>query len=144
MNRVLMGIEHSLFCRDETMLFEIGLFILLGMICQFVGTIVLAFQSSPLDVRPLAVAVVVCFATSIPPIIAWHTSFARKNPAALPLVTVGWRMGLLLVVLAVSAATKWPSHISFCFSLLGCYFPFLLLESSLSMRRIRLETRNRG
>ena len=123
------------------MRFEIGSFLLLGIICQAIGTIVLAFQSSPFDLLPVAIAVVVCLATSIPPIIIGHASFARKYPAILPLITVGWRMGLLLVAILLSAATKWPSHISFCFSLLGCYFPFLILESALSIRRIRLETR---
>jgi hypothetical protein len=97
--------------------------------------------SPPLDTRPLSLAVIACFLASIPPIVVRHTAFARKNHAAMPLATVGWRMGVLFVAIALSAATKWPLHILFCLSLLGCYFPFLVLESALSIRRIRLDSR---
>lgn len=123
---------------------EIGLFIVLGVLCQIVGTIVLSLQNPPLDSKPLTMAVIACFLTSIPPIVVRHTTFARKNPAAMPLATVGWRMGVLFIALALSAATKWPIHILFCQTLLGCYFPFLVLESALSIRRIRLESRPQG
>ncbi len=120
---------------------EIGLFILLGVFCQLIGTIIITFLSPSSDRMPLAIAVVISLATSIPPIVVRHTAFARKNPAAMPMATVGWRMGVLLLAIVLSAATKWPSHKLFCATLLGCYFPFLILESALSIRRIKLDTR---
>ncbi len=123
---------------------EIGLFILLGIFCQLIGTMILAFLSPSSDRMPLTIAVLISLATSIPPIVARHSAFARNNPAAMPMATVGWRMGVLLFTVALSAATKWPSHKLFCATLLGCYFPFLILESALSIRRIKLDTRSRS
>jgi hypothetical protein len=67
----------------------------------------------------------------------WTTGvFARRFPVASVLLTVGIRMITTGGMAAVSAATKWTEHKTFCFCLLGCYFSFFVLESAFSIARI--------
>ena len=54
-------------------------------------------------------------------------------------VIMGFRFSVLLAALAISTATKWQHHNSFCNCLLGYYFPFLILQSALLIRKQSLQ-----
>ncbi len=80
-------------------------------------------------------ALSVCLVSSVGPVV-WH--FGDMNAAQSDLsilFSVGFRFSLLLGALAISTATKWPHHNSFCNCLLGYYFPFLLLQSASLVRQ---------
>jgi hypothetical protein len=77
----------------------------------------------------------------LPPFLLRFTQFAKRNQSAMPLVSVGWRTGVLVCAILLSAATKWPLHFFYCFCVLGCYFPFLLLESALSIIKVQQDSR---
>ncbi len=124
------------------MLREIGYILALALACLVVAGLIFGIVQPSASLLPIVLAVGVCLAASIVPVFVQHSEFARENPVATTFMTVGWRMGLLLVAILLSAATKWQHNISFGLSLLGCYFPFLALESCLAIRRIRLESRS--
>ena len=60
--------------------------------------------------------------------------FMPMNPVISTLGTTALRFLTVLMVAGVASATKWNNSNSFAYSLLGCYFIFLLLESCLSIR----------
>lgn len=93
---------------------------------------------------PLFLAISVCFVASVGPIVFNHTDWAIRNPGVGPLLTIFWRMSWILIAVVVSAATKWHDNKTFLLSMVGCYFPFLLLESTLSIRRTSRFDRLRG
>ncbi len=79
-------------------------------------------------------ALSVCLSSCVVPVV-WQ--FGSKNIAQSDLsilLTMGVRFSVLLGALAISTATKWQHHNSFCNCLLGYYFPFLLLQSALLIR----------
>jgi hypothetical protein len=72
----------------------------------------------------------------------WSTGrFPKSFPVASVLLTVTWRLMATGGMAAISAATKWPHHKTFCFWLLGCYFSFFVLESAFSIARARFLSR---
>jgi len=79
-------------------------------------------------------ALAVCLSSCVGSV-AWQ--FGNNNIAQSDLsilLTMGFRFSVLLGALAISTATKWQHHNSFCNCLLGYYFPFLLLQSALLIR----------
>jgi|GEM_PF-940385 len=60
--------------------------------------------------------------------------FMPMNPVISTLGTTGLRSLTVLMLAGMASATKWNNSNSFAYSLLGCYFIFLLLESCLSIR----------
>ena len=60
--------------------------------------------------------------------------FMAMNPVISTLGTTGLRSLTVLMLAGMTSATKWNNSNSFAYSLLGCYFIFLLLESCLSIR----------
>ncbi len=58
----------------------------------------------------------------------------RRAPVVSTLMTITFRMLVMLGALGFVAATKWPHRNSFAWTLLGCYFIFLILESAFSIR----------
>lgn len=60
--------------------------------------------------------------------------FMPMNPVISTLGTTALRFLTVLMVAGIASATKWNNSNSFAYSLLGCYFIFLLLESCLSIR----------
>ncbi len=108
--------------------------------CLAVGGIVQWLSGSRFAMGFTGIGVAVCLAASLPPL--WLRSILVKPEVAtfLPILTMCWRSGVVLMPIVVAAATKWANLYSFSLTLLGCYFPFLVLESALSIRRIRSES----
>ena len=80
-------------------------------------------------------ALSVCLVSSVGPVV-WHFGNANASQSDLSiLLTMGFRFSLLLGALAISTATKWQHHNSFCNCLLGYYFPFMLLQSASLIRQ---------
>lgn len=117
------------------------LFLSVTLLCQVVGSMVIQIWYPKEGSWPLVMANLACLTSSLPPFLLRFTRFAKKNGAAMPLVSVGWRTGVLVCAILLSAATKWPLHFFYCFCLLGCYFPFLLLESALSIIKVQQDSR---
>lgn len=78
-------------------------------------------------------ALMVSATVSAAPMIWRRMPFGIQMPLASSLMTITFRMLLMVGVLGMVAATKWSHRNSFATSLLGCYFIFLTLESALSI-----------
>lgn len=64
----------------------------------------------------------------------WTTgAVAHRFPVFGALMNVNWRIGTIAGLALVVSATKWPQGNSMCLYLVGYYFPFLVLESALSI-----------
>jgi hypothetical protein len=84
--------------------------------------------------RVVFMAIAVCNLATIPPVVMSSSLNAPQFAATKPLLATAWRMLTLIGVIMVWYATKWlPSEFN-AKCLLGCYFPFLLLESVLSIK----------
>lgn len=62
-------------------------------------------------------------------------SRSAKAMTLIPIAIALWRVLVVVAAVVIARATKWPNYYFFVECLLGCYFPFLVLESSLSIRR---------
>jgi hypothetical protein len=110
---------------------ELAAYCALGVAC-WVGTWIFIGGGAFEEYAILALAV--CLASCVGSLV-WQ--FGHKNIAQSDLsilLTMGFRFSVLLGALAISTATKWQHHNSFCNCLLGYYFPFLLLQSALLIR----------
>lgn len=64
----------------------------------------------------------------------WTTgTLAVRFPVFATLMNVTWRIFTIAGFALVVSATKWPQGNSLCLYLVGYYFPFLVLESCLSI-----------
>lgn len=64
----------------------------------------------------------------------WTTgSLAAQFPVFATLMNVSWRIFTIAGFAMVVSATKWPQGNSLCLYLVGYYFPFVVLESVLSI-----------
>jgi len=64
----------------------------------------------------------------------WTTGrMADRYPVFGALMNVNWRIGTIAGFALVVTATKWPQGNSLCLYLVGYYFPFVVLESALSI-----------
>lgn len=64
----------------------------------------------------------------------WTTgSLAVRFPVFATLMNVSWRIFTIAGFALVVSATKWPQGNSLCLYLVGYYFPFVVLESCLSI-----------
>ena len=68
----------------------------------------------------------------------WTTgTLAVRFPVFATLMNVTWRIFTIAGFALVVSATKWPQGNSLCLYLVGYYFPFLVLESCLSIFHLR-------
>ncbi|MCY3005948.1 MAG: hypothetical protein NTV29_08215 [Planctomycetota bacterium] len=68
----------------------------------------------------------------------WTTGrMADCYPVFGALMNVNWRIGTIAGFALVVSATKWPQGNSLCLYLVGYYFPFVVLESGLSIYHLR-------
>lgn len=64
----------------------------------------------------------------------WTTGgMAERFPVFATLMNVSWRIFTIAGFALVVSATKWPQGNSLCLYLVGYYFPFVVLESCLSI-----------
>ena len=64
----------------------------------------------------------------------WTTGgMAERFPVFATLMNVSWRIFTIAGFALVVSATKWPQGNSLCLYLVGYYFPFVVLESFLSI-----------
>ncbi len=108
-------------------------------LCLVVGGLLMPWAASmgvPISWQDLFQGLFWGILGAIVPLLLRYTRFGRENGAAMPILTVLWRFGVVAVAVLSAAATKWPLDKSFAASLLGCYFPFVILESALSIRNI--------
>jgi hypothetical protein len=85
----------------------------------------------------VAMAIMVCNAATIPPVLMSSGVRDPKLATTMVLFTTIWRLGTVVAVLIFWAATKWPHSEFAAKCLVGCYFPFLLLESWHSIRHTK-------
>jgi len=110
---------------------EILAYVALALLCWMTTWIIIGDRA---DANYSLLALTVCLVSSIGPVV-WQFGDAASAQSDLSiLIAVGFRFSLLLAALAISTATKWQHHNSFCNGLLGYYFPFLLLQSALLIR----------
>lgn len=119
---------------------EIVCTLTLAAITVSVGFIFEAVFGLPHIFRHSLLGTAICLVASLPPL--WLRTWAEtpENGVGFPILTVGWRSAVVLIPIVWAAATKWPEVKSFSLTVLGCYFPFLVLESALSITRIRRES----
>lgn len=85
---------------------------------------------------PRVLAVCVCYAGSIVSVVLNTARFEQKNPFGSLMLGMMIRTTVVIGAVLVATATKWSNHNLFSMTLVGCYFSFLALESSLSIKRI--------
>jgi len=115
-----------------------------GLLCLVVGGLLMPWAASigvPVSWKDLFIGLFWGILGAIVPLLLRYTRFGRENATAMPIMTVLWRFGVVAVAILIAAATKWPVDNSFAASLLGCYFPFVVLESALSIRNVSQDTR---
>jgi len=125
---------------------DVAAVVAVGVFCVIVGSSLkpwLSTTSFPILWSQLLQSVFWMGLGTIVPLLIRHTDFAKKNDAAMPILTVLWRFSVVATALLASAATKWPLDKSFAACLLGCYFPFIILESVLSVRHVSQDSRQR-
>jgi len=118
----------------------------LGLVCLFVGAgFEYWFSKSkfPIEWSDLLLSIFWMTLATVVPLMVRHTDFAIKHASIMPILTVVWRFNVVATALLISAATKWPLDKSFAGCLLGCYFPFIILESALSVRHVIKDSRQR-
>jgi len=126
--------------------FDVVAVTVVGLFCLVVGGLLMPWAASvgvPISWKDLFIGLFLGILGAIVPLLSRYTRFARENAAAMPIMTVLWRSGVVAIAILVAAATKWPVDKSFAVCLLGCYFPFVILESGLSIRNISQDTRQR-
>jgi hypothetical protein len=122
------------------MLREIILCLILAATCLLIGFALEYGLDWKFQTRFTALACALCLLATLLPL--WLRSLfeSRQNGAAFPVLTMAWRGAVILVPIVWAAATKWPEVKIFSLTILGCYFPFLALESALSITRIRRDS----
>jgi hypothetical protein len=130
----------------QQVVFDVSAVALVGVLCLIVGSLLMPWAASwgiPILWRDLFAGIFWGVLGAIVPLLLRYTRLGRENAAAMPILTVLWRFGVVAVAILIAAATKWPLDKSFAACLLGCYFPFVGLESALSIRNISQDTRQR-
>ena len=111
---------------------EVSSYVALALLCFALSWLICGTDSVE---RYSLVALLVCWVSSIGPVL-WQIKVSTLATSDISiLLTMGFRFSLLLGAVAISTATKWQHHNSFCNCLLGYYFPFLLLQSAFLIRQ---------
>ena len=116
--------------------FEIAIYIVLGAACWSVSW--LFFPDAAFEGYALT-AFGISLASCIGPLLWPFGLKDAKQDSLSVFVIMGFRFSVLLAALAISTATKWQHHNSFCNCLLGYYFPFLILQSAFLVRNQSLQ-----
>ena len=90
----------------------------------------------PLEPRLFAyqqIAIWYCVGVTITTLLWTTGAMAHRYPVFGALMNVNWRIGTIAGLALVVSATKWPQGNSMCLYLVGYYFPFVVLESALSI-----------
>lgn len=107
--------------------------ILLAVVSPSIGASLTQLITGEGHVRSWWLAAGIALAISIPSLLVSSSGAWSRLGAGGPLLIVAWRLGSYLAVLLMTGATKWPGDNFFAHCLLGCYFPFLVLESGFSI-----------
>lgn len=105
--------------------------LLLGVILSGVS-----FLFRPLEPRLFTyqqIAIWYCAGVTITTLLWTTGAMAHRYPVFGALMNVNWRIGTIAGLALVVSATKWPQGNSMCLYLVGYYFPFVALESGLSI-----------
>lgn len=132
--------------RFNSAAFDFGAVAVVALACWVVGVLLMPWTEAvglPISTFALISGIFWGALGAAVPLSLRYTRFGRENAAAMPILTVLWRFGVIAIAILGAAATKWPLDKSFAASLLGCYFPFVVLESALSIRNISQDTRQR-
>lgn len=104
----------------------------------FLGAILsgCSYLFRPLETRLFAyqqIAIWYCAGVTITTLLWTTGAMADRYPVFGALMNVNWRIGTIAGLALVVSATKWPQGNSMCLYLMGYYFPFVVLESVLSI-----------
>ncbi len=109
---------------------------LLAIACVLVGGLMSLWWRGEAGWELWMLVGMVSFAISIPTTFLIHSRMTKDYPAAAPLLATMWRGGAYVVLLFYLDATKWQDDYFAHIALMGCYFPYLVLESSLFIRKV--------
>jgi hypothetical protein len=114
---------------------DTALYLALGAICVGVGVSIYRLPDFEVSLQLWIMAAMISVGCGI--VISFLTLSPAYNalPAAMPLIAMFFRSGIYMAVILYCGATKWSYQNFFTNCLLGCFFPYLILESVLSIRR---------
>ena len=85
--------------------------------------------------RVVLLVLLVCNLATIPPALLTRGDGRAGSGVSTALLATVWRLLTFTAALTLWTATKWPPGEFAAKCLVGCYFPFLVLESGLSIRK---------
>ncbi len=114
---------------------DMALYVALGTICVLVGISIYRLPEFSVSLELWITAALISVGCGI--VISFLTLSPAYSalPAVMPLIAMFFRSGIYMAVVLYCGATKWSHQNFFTNCLLGCFFPFLILESVLSIRR---------
>lgn len=111
--------------------------ILLAVVCVATGSAIVTGLGYPNDLQSWILAAVVNLIAGAQMCLLAIRSRSIKARVMIPLAISLWRVLVIVAAVVIVRATKWPNYNFFVACLMGCYFPFLVLESSLSIRQAK-------
>lgn len=120
-----------------SLVLDLVLCVVLAAICGRLGIYLTGSASSPTP-QQWWFAAMTSLGCSIPILFLMHSPVVANYPVAAPLLATFWRGTAYLGLLYVGTATNWLGDNFDVICLQGCYFPFLVLESALFLKRVRV------
>jgi len=114
---------------------DVLLYFALATICVVVGSTIYQLPDFEIGLEIWIVAAAISIACGIVISFLTLSPAYRALPIAIPLIAMFLRTGIYFGAILYCGATKWSYQNFFTNCLLGCFFPFLVLESVLSIRR---------
>jgi hypothetical protein len=114
---------------------DVALYVLLGVLCVLIGSNVYRMPDYAKGVEIWSMAAVLSVGCGVVVSFMTISPAYRTLPIAIPMIAMFFRTGIYMGAVLYAGATKWSHQNYYTNCLLGCFFPFLVLESVLSIRR---------
>ena len=119
----------------RSLIVDFALYVLLGVLCVLIGSALYRLPDYVKGVEIWSMAAILSVACGVVVSFLTVSPAYRTLPIAIPMIAMFFRTGVYMGAVLYAGATKWSHQNYYTNCLLGCFFPFLVLESVLSIRR---------